>query len=123
MYHEIGHDPAKSAAGRIVATAANSTRRYRKANASEYRRRPQTAKLRGDGRRLGSYALRSLVSAVAVAAFDLPARGARAANLAQSPAKYPDRKAKTTYVLAGGADHFRRIFTDGRDWPKEIEPT
>jgi hypothetical protein len=30
---------------------------------------------------------------------------------------------KTTYVLVGGADHFRRIFTDGRDWPKEIEPT
>jgi hypothetical protein len=29
---------------------------------------------------------------------------------------------KTTYVLVGGADHFRRIFTDGRDWPKEIEP-
>jgi len=30
---------------------------------------------------------------------------------------------KTTYVLVGGADHFRRIFTDGRDWPQEIEPT
>jgi hypothetical protein len=30
---------------------------------------------------------------------------------------------KTTYVLVGGGDHFRRIFTDGRDWPKEIEPT
>jgi hypothetical protein len=30
---------------------------------------------------------------------------------------------KTTYVLVGGADHFRRIFTDGRDWPKEIEPS
>jgi hypothetical protein len=30
---------------------------------------------------------------------------------------------KTTYVLIGGAEHFRRIFTDGRDWPKEIEPT
>jgi hypothetical protein len=29
----------------------------------------------------------------------------------------------TTYVLVGGAEHFRRIFTDGRDWPKEIEPT
>jgi hypothetical protein len=29
----------------------------------------------------------------------------------------------TTYVLIGGAEHFRRIFTDGRDWPKEIEPT
>jgi hypothetical protein len=31
---------------------------------------------------------------------------------------------KSTYVLIGGADHFRRIFTDGRDWPKkEFEPT
>jgi hypothetical protein len=30
---------------------------------------------------------------------------------------------KTTYVLVGGAEHFRRIYTDGRDWPKEIEPT
>jgi hypothetical protein len=30
---------------------------------------------------------------------------------------------ETTYVLIGGSDHFRRIFTDGRDWPKEIEPT
>jgi hypothetical protein len=30
---------------------------------------------------------------------------------------------KTVYVLVGGAEHFRRIFTDGRDWPKEIEPT
>ena len=29
----------------------------------------------------------------------------------------------TTYVLIGGSDHYRRIFTDGRDWPKEIEPT
>ncbi len=31
--------------------------------------------------------------------------------------------ANATYVLIGGAEHFRRIFTDGRDWPKEIEPT
>jgi hypothetical protein len=30
---------------------------------------------------------------------------------------------ETTYVLVGGSDHFRRIFTDGREWPKEIEPT
>jgi hypothetical protein len=30
---------------------------------------------------------------------------------------------ETTYVLVGGAEHFRRIFTDGRDWPKDIEPT
>src|SRR5713226_1914119 len=29
----------------------------------------------------------------------------------------------TTYILLGGEDHFRRIFTDGRDWPQEIEPT
>ena len=30
---------------------------------------------------------------------------------------------KATYVLIGGADHFRRIFTDGRDWPKNVEAT
>ncbi len=30
---------------------------------------------------------------------------------------------KTTYILIGWYDHYRRIFTDGRDWPKEIEPT
>jgi hypothetical protein len=29
----------------------------------------------------------------------------------------------TTYILIGDFDHYRRIFTDGRDWPKEIEPT
>src|SRR5262249_34002956 len=29
----------------------------------------------------------------------------------------------TTYVLIGGAEHFRRIYTDGRDWPKDVEPT
>src|SRR6266436_4835663 len=29
----------------------------------------------------------------------------------------------TTYILIGMYDHFRRIFTDGRDWPKEVEPT
>jgi hypothetical protein len=29
----------------------------------------------------------------------------------------------TTYILIGWYDHFRRIFTDGRDWPKEIDPT
>ncbi len=29
----------------------------------------------------------------------------------------------TTYILVGMYDHYRRIFTDGRDWPKEIEPT
>jgi hypothetical protein len=28
----------------------------------------------------------------------------------------------TTYILVGGSDHYRRIFTDGRDWPKDIEP-
>jgi hypothetical protein len=30
---------------------------------------------------------------------------------------------ETTFILVGGNDHFRRIFTDGRDWPKEIVPT
>ncbi len=30
---------------------------------------------------------------------------------------------ETTYILIGGAEHFRRIFTDGRDWPKDPEPT
>jgi hypothetical protein len=30
---------------------------------------------------------------------------------------------ETTYILIGGAEHYRRIFTDGRDWPKETEPT
>ena len=29
----------------------------------------------------------------------------------------------TTYILIGMYDHFRRIFTDGREWPKEIEQT
>src|SRR5215467_5338293 len=29
----------------------------------------------------------------------------------------------TTYILVGGSEHFRRIFTDGRDWPADIEPT
>jgi hypothetical protein len=30
---------------------------------------------------------------------------------------------KTTYILVGRDDHHRRIFTDGREWPKEIMPT
>jgi hypothetical protein len=30
---------------------------------------------------------------------------------------------ETTYILIGSYDHYRRIFTDGRDWPTEIEPT
>jgi len=30
---------------------------------------------------------------------------------------------ETTYILIGSYDHYRRIFTDGRDWPAEIEPT
>jgi hypothetical protein len=31
---------------------------------------------------------------------------------------------ETTYILVGGGvDHTRRIFTDGRDWPADIEPT
>jgi len=29
----------------------------------------------------------------------------------------------TTYVVITGADHLRRIFTDGRDWPADIEPS
>jgi hypothetical protein len=29
----------------------------------------------------------------------------------------------TTYILVGMYDHYRRIFTDGRDWPALIEPT
>jgi hypothetical protein len=29
----------------------------------------------------------------------------------------------TTYILIGENDHYRRIFTDGRDWPVDIEPT
>jgi hypothetical protein len=28
-----------------------------------------------------------------------------------------------TYILIGGEDHYRRIFTDGRPWPTNIEPT
>jgi hypothetical protein len=30
---------------------------------------------------------------------------------------------EATYVLIGDQDHYRRIYTDGRDWPKEVEPT
>jgi hypothetical protein len=30
---------------------------------------------------------------------------------------------ETTYILINHQDHGRRIFTDGRDWPKEPEPT
>ena len=29
----------------------------------------------------------------------------------------------TTYILVGGSEHFRRIFTDGRPWPAQIEST
>jgi hypothetical protein len=29
----------------------------------------------------------------------------------------------TTYILLGGADHYRRIFTDGRDFPAGLEPS
>jgi hypothetical protein len=31
--------------------------------------------------------------------------------------------AETTYVLTDGSDFYRRIFTDGRDWPTDIQPT
>ena len=30
---------------------------------------------------------------------------------------------ETTYIIIADYDPLRRIFTDGRDWPKEIEPT
>jgi hypothetical protein len=30
---------------------------------------------------------------------------------------------ETTYILIGYIDHHRRIFTDGRDWPTDVEPT
>jgi hypothetical protein len=30
---------------------------------------------------------------------------------------------ETTYILVGGEDHYRRIFTDGRPWPSDIDPT
>jgi hypothetical protein len=30
---------------------------------------------------------------------------------------------ETTYILLGSDDHFRRVFTDGRDCPKDLEPT
>jgi hypothetical protein len=29
----------------------------------------------------------------------------------------------TTYILLSGSDHLRRVFTDGRDWPKNPQPT
>jgi len=30
---------------------------------------------------------------------------------------------ETTYILLSSSDHLRRIFTDGRDWPKQPVPT
>ena len=30
---------------------------------------------------------------------------------------------ETTYILIGGEDNYRRIFTDGRPWPSDIDPT
>jgi hypothetical protein len=43
-----------------------------------------------------------------------------AASGAQEYIVTPD----TTYVLLGGSeDPLRRIYTDGRDWPKDLEPT
>ena len=30
---------------------------------------------------------------------------------------------EATYILLGGDDNLRRIFTDGRDWPEKINPT
>jgi hypothetical protein len=31
--------------------------------------------------------------------------------------------AETTYILLGGSDHYRRVFTDNRPWPAQIDPT
>jgi hypothetical protein len=28
-----------------------------------------------------------------------------------------------TYILLGSEDHYRRIYTDGRDWPDDVAPT
>jgi hypothetical protein len=30
---------------------------------------------------------------------------------------------ETTYIVIADQDHLRRIFTDGRDWPKDLQPT
>jgi len=30
---------------------------------------------------------------------------------------------ETTYIIIADQDHLRRIFTDGRDWPKDLQPT
>jgi hypothetical protein len=30
---------------------------------------------------------------------------------------------ETTHILINNADHTRRIYTDGRDWPRDLEPT
>ena len=30
---------------------------------------------------------------------------------------------ETTYILVGNEDNYRRIFTDGRDWPTGLEPS
>jgi hypothetical protein len=30
---------------------------------------------------------------------------------------------QTTYIQIGMYDYYRRTFTDGRDWPTQIEPT
>jgi hypothetical protein len=30
---------------------------------------------------------------------------------------------ETTYIIIADQDHARRIFTDGREWPKDMEPT
>ena len=29
----------------------------------------------------------------------------------------------TTYVIVADQDHLRRIYTDGRDWPANLQPT
>ena len=30
---------------------------------------------------------------------------------------------ETTYILVGGSDHYRRVYTDGRDWPAGVGPS
>ena len=50
------------------------------------------------------------------------AQGMPAVMMAYQPLEFittPD----VTYILINNIDHTRRIFTDGRDWPDEMEPT
>ncbi len=50
----------------------------------------------------------------------LPGGMPRMMTAAQEYVITPD----TTYIIIGGGeDHIRRVFTDGRDWPADLEPT